>query len=682
MGNPMRRSEGSARSMSASDRGAASSGSKGDIELPSISLWVVVIIIAFFGVFAYAGYSYASTAVGTVSSPYLNQMQSVIGNGQAILMIPVSVKNILGSAMGEVDVLAASDSGQAVGCMTDNNGDCGVTFTPPLTSSASYATVSVNVGSITKFISVRVNPDPTNRLTVQSQNTKLPADGNATAILTVKAFDSLNSTVPDGTVVSFSLVSGGAGGSLSANSCETRGGSCRVTYNASIVPGNAVFQAGSYGAAGYLTIDLLPLPPSSVTLSSPTNSVDGDGKSTLTVTATVRNSLSKPVSYSRITFSADKGSIQGFCATNSSGSCQVIYSVPKTPGIAKLSASVAGSNVVGTMSITLLPVTSLQVSFNATPLVGEHIIPVLALNRKYIGENMTTITIFNNGSEEFTGTVQLGIPGWSDNASQGVRINVGETVTINLNPNLDSVALFNLNEQPVDYVLTVLNSSSQGVYQSTFATNITAFNTMHWFTPTYGSGYDSRNNIVIAWIQQNSTKIQSLLSYANTTNKSMPGYSTTYNTGCGATGKSACSQSQTTYLQLEEIYDQLKNYSLDYVSLPNGYFSGEPTVYTPDQSILVKGGNSMDGALVFASAAYAIGLLPYIALVPNDTLVCVPATESANSSVYCINTDTIGYGFAGSLTEARMENDRYTVDGQLTILNVSQILPRLNQLPQ
>jgi len=656
---------------------------RGDIELPAISLWVVVLIVAIVGVFAYASYSYASTSVGGITSKYKGQAPTAIGNGKSMIEIPITVTNRLGAPMRQVDVAVRTDIGHVNGCRTDDNGTCSVTFVPPVTSSGMYATVGVNVGGLIQTIPVRVNADTTARLDIQSTNMTMLADGRSSAQINVTAYNSINSAVPDGTALTFSL-SPDTAGSLSVRSCNTsKGGACLVTFKASTTPGNVTFRAGSYNVSASLRIALLPLLATSVTMSSSVSSLDGDGKSTLTVTAEVKNNLSKPIPYANVTFTADKGTIQKFCATDLSGSCKVIYSAPNLAGTARLTASVPGSKSNGSLSITLLPVTGIQVSLSVSDIVGAPIVPAFALNYQYLGQNMTTVTIRNTGSGKFNGSVRLSVPGWSDTASQEVSINPSATATINLNPNLNSVALSNLNEQAADYVLTVLDSSGQTVHQSSFATNITAFNTMRWTQPAYGDSYDKRNDILLAWMQPNNTKVQKILADANSTNESMPGYNTTYKTGCGSSGLLKCNQSETTRLQLKAIVDQLDEDGMDYSRPPAGYFTGEQSVYAPSQSILVKGGNTLDGSLTIASAAYAIKLYPYIALAPDSAFVCVQPTKSnsTNSTLYCIDSTKV-YDFSIALNEGRLGTDSYVTGHQLTLLNVSQILPKIKLLPQ
>jgi len=399
--------------------------------------------------------------------------------------------------------------------------------------------------------------------------TSLLADGSSSTIITISAYDSTGSTVPDGTPISFALNSQGAGGTISTNSCTTLNGKCQVTFTASTTPGVTTFQVSSYSA-------------------------------------------------------------------------------------------------VNSLQITLKPVYNLQVSFYATPQIGNPVVPAFALNYRYLGESMTTISISNSGFGTFTGTVQLSIPGWSNTVSQNINLGPGSTTTVNLNPDLNRQAFSNLQAQSASYQLTIQDSKGQTVYQNTYATSITSFNTMNW----------GNNNIIAAWVQPNAPGIHQLLSQAadNLPGRSMIGYSGTYPSGCGVLGISACNQADSTYLQLQAIYDQLQKNGMHYVNAPQD-FSGAQTVYTPAQSLQDGGANCIDGTLVFASAVSATGMQPYIVIVPGHAFVSV-ATYYNSNVVEVVETTMIGSAatFDQAYNEGNAEYTQYLNQGQLAVVDVNKVL--------
>ena len=79
--------------------------------------------------------------------------------------------------------------------------------------------------------------------------------------------------------------------------------------------------------------------------------------------------------------------------------------------------------------------------------------------------------------------------------------------------------------------------------------------------------------------------------------------------------------------------------------------------------------------MVFASAAVAIGLQTYIALVPEHAFVCVQATPYGNS-LYCIETTYVGqgYSFSQAVSEGNYEFSMYQQKGALDLIDVNQVL--------
>lgn len=536
-----------------------------DIIFTPFNILCIAIIIAIIGYLIYA-----TSTINIIYSQYLNQVPSIVGNKQNTLQIPVSIRSKLNTPMAGILVQASTNMGSVSGCTTDKDGNCYVDFIPPFISSASYATVNVNAKELTQSISIHIDPDPTDKLSLQAQSSSLLADGSSSTMITIFAYDSNGLAVPDGTPISFTLSSQGTGGAISANSCLTTNGRCQVTFTASTTPGVATFQAISY-------------------------------------------------------------------------------------------------NAVNSLQITLNPVYDLKVDFSATPQIGNPVVPAFALNYNYIGESITAITITNSGFGTFTGIVQLSIPGWSDTVSQNINLGPSGSTTIKLNPNLNNQAFSNVQAQPANYQLIIQNSKGQTVYQKTYATTITSFNTMNW---------GINDDIIAAWVQPNAPGVHQLLSQAaySLPGKAMVGYVGTYPSGCGYFGLSSCSQEETTYLQLKAIYNQLQTDGMHYV---NAYqdFSGAQTVYTPAQSLQDGGANCIDGTLVFASAVSSTGMRPYIVLVPGHAFVCV-LTYYNSGVVDCVETTMIGGGstFSQALSAGNSEYSHYLSQGQLRLIDVNTVL--------
>lgn len=626
---------------------------------------VVVVILAYV--------VYANFTPNSVSSQYFSSVQTVVGNGRSNTQIPVTVYSKLGTTMGGITVQASTDAGTVTGCKTDSNGQCSIAFTPPMQSTSSYASITVSVNEITQKISIKINPDPTQRLSLQSDNNNLPADGSSATHIAVKAYDDSNSLtfVPDGTQISFSLNPAGEG-SLSSTTCTTVNGGCSVTYTSSTTPGNVNIQANSYSAIASVQVTLETLQPSSISLSSSASSVKGDGKSTAIITAKVTNKINNPVSYATVHFNVDLGSVEQACTTDSSGACSVTYTSPNQAGSAQIEGYVNpisgyANSIHSSATITLTPVASLGVQFS-TPYASNQIVPAFALNHAYLNENMTSIRLTNTGSGTFTGTVTLDIPGWATSDSQHISMPPSSSTTIYLNPNLNSQAFSNLQERPITYQLTITDSNGILVYQNAYSGSITSFNTMDW-------GDAQTSNIITAWVTPGASVIHQLLSQAAQylPGNSMQGY-IKYPSGCGPLGALSCDELGTTYLQLQAIYNQLQAEGMHYVNAPQN-FAGAQTVYTPTQSLAVRGANCIDGTLVFASALAATGMRPIIALVPGHAFVCVFEWSNSNT-VLCVETTMIGEGssFSDAYQVGNSEFASYLGTSPLNLIYVDQIL--------
>ena len=616
----------------------------------------------------------ANSTVSNISSSYINSAQSIAGNGKAG-SISVSATSQLGTALSGAQIQASASTGTVNGCTTDNSGQCSIIYIPPKQATSSYATITLSIGTVTKSMSVKINPDPTAFISTSPVYIDLQADGSTSSVITINAQDNSSSPVPDGTQMSFSL-SGDAGGSISATSCSTVDGQCKITYTASTNGGNEQIEASSYNATASVQITLTALPPSSISLSSSNSTIKGDGKSTSTITAKVTNKLGGTVGNTGVSFYTDEGSVMQICTTDSSGTCSVTYSSPNQAGIATINAYVSSnSSVSASIPITLIGVSNLQVQFYATPDIGNPIVPAFAINTAYLGTNMTTIQITNTGSGTFSGTVSLSIPAWSSSVSQYINVPAQSTIEVHLNPNLDSQVFSNVQAQAVTYQLTITDSQNNNVYQNSYPANLTSFNTMDWYSPQDSTNMNYYDNIIAAWVTPDIQSVHSLVSDAAqyAPGKSMQGY-ITYSSGCGFLGGSPCDEFNSTYLQLQALWEEEQSLGLHYVNAPNN-FAGSQTVYTPAQSLTTGGQNCIDGTLVFASAVSSMGMQSYIALVPGHAFVCV-AQWYGSSTVLCVETTMVGggYSFSQAYQEGNSEFSYYQNRSEMGLINVNQVL--------
>lgn len=613
-----------------------------------------------------------NSTVGDISSPKMDEAKDITGNGKNSLEIPVSVSSALGTRMQGIQVNATASTGTAAGCTTDGAGECKAYFTPPKQANASDANIVLSAGNMRKGIIVKIKPDPAARITISAGTASLPADGTSGTEITIRAYDSEGTLVPDETEVTFKLSPVGAG-SLSRAGCATKGGTCSVEYTPPTTPGKASVWATSYDASKAVEIVLEELPPASIELSASGSSVNADGKSTSAITAIVTNKIRAPLTGMEVSFTASHGGIQKSCTTDSSGKCTAIYTAPKQAGIARLVASTG--QVSSAIAITLVPISDLSVDFSMGQYTGNPIIPAFAINTEYLNAPMARATLTNSGSGTFNGTISLSIPGWSSTVSRQVAIPPESRTSLDLSPTLNSGAFSNTQEQQVTYNLTVTDSKGGTVYQNSFPSRIAGFSTMQWFPPYYGKNADPSNAIIAAWVTPTAQAIHTLVSNSAefAPGNSMQGYQK-YSTGCGADGLSPCSEHESTYIQLEAIWKEQQKMGMHYVNAPQN-FTGSQTVYTPAQSLDTGGQNCIDGTLVFASAAASMGMQAYIVLVPGHSFACIADWQGSTSAI-CIETTIVGSGatFAQAQAEGSAQFSKYSATGELSAINVNQAL--------
>jgi len=112
-----------------------------------------------------------------------------------------------------------------------------------------------------------------------------------------------------------------------------------------------------------------------------------------------------------------------------------------------------------------------------------------------------------------------------------------------------------------------------------------------------------------------------------------------------------------TNLQIKAIYDALKyEYGISYVNTPVAY--GKDTVQKvklPRETLATSSGNCIDGAVLFASAIEALGMHPYIVIIPGHAFVAWDVDENGNY-IEALETTMVGSNdFEDALNEGNRE---------------------------
>lgn len=587
---------------------------------------------------------------------------NITANGVTPLEIIVTAKNIFSLPLPNTKVSAESTLGKIENgsCLTNQEGRCTLLFIPPKSLQEQDVKITITAGWSSTVTHVQMKPDLPASIIFTLPFSTLPANGYSSTTVSVMVMDNVNGIVPDNTPVSFYLLPVESG-KLSSNTCYTSNGQCTISFTSSTNPTTANITAVSSQINSTAVLTLTKLAPKYLQLETINSSLLADGVSSTVVTVKVTNELSKPVNSVSVLLSTNSGTLSSSsCVTGNNGQCYVTYYPPKKAGSAKIEAEVNDSSpkLLSSLSLTLVPVSTIKATIKLMENLGDPIIPAFVQGRTYLGVEMAEITLTNNGSGEFSGSVKLEISGWSDADTKTTTIPAGSTKTIRLSPPLNSKALANQNTVSVNYLLTLTDTQGKKILEQTKSATLAPITTMAW-----GSEYDP---LISAWVTPNTNSVHKLVSDAAsyTPWNSMPGYQQI----------SGYTLDEVTYYQLKAIYDTLQARGMKYVNAPEG-FIGTQTVYTPSQSLAVNGGNCIDGTLVFASALSSMGMRPVIALTPSHAFICV-ATWSNTNTVICAETTLMGTGksFQNAYTSASTTFTTHKTAGTLTMIDVNYYL--------
>lgn len=193
-----------------------------------------------------------------------------------------------------------------------------------------------------------------------------------TATITATVADATtNAPVADGTLVTFTTTLGQV-----TPSAPTVNGVATATLTPGTTAGAATVVASTTGAAPKsVVVQFLPGPPSNISLEVSPSTIVADGSSSAAITATVQdlNGNVVPGALVNFTSSLANTSINGqppgsvvTVTTDTNGRAQVTIT-GTTTGTTLVTATVQGTNVSGTVSLTLLPGPPTTVTLTANP---------------------------------------------------------------------------------------------------------------------------------------------------------------------------------------------------------------------------------------------------------------------------------------------------------------------------
>jgi hypothetical protein len=588
-----------------------------------------------------------------------------VADGTSSLEINAYVRNSLGMPLKGVLVDFGASPGMVEpdSCYTGADGTCHVSFVPLKSLEEKTAVISVSASGLEETSTIVMIPDLAARLELEAASENLMADGKSSTRISARGINSVGNAVPDGTRIVFQVEPPSMGSLSKGGMCNTNNGACSVSFTSDTTEGNATIIATSSDVEESITISISPLDPKSMEMSLSSTSLPSDGKSTSVASVQLKDKLGNPVQGKTIIFSADEGTIDGECMSDSSGSCSVVYVAADEPGQDSITARVA--SLESSRTIMLLPVSDLTVGMMGYNNVGNPIIPAFVRSVDFHGHEMARIFIENTGNTAFKGSLSLEIPGWSDKLTNQIEVGAGKNADFQMTLPLNEKAYENRDSQQVSYVVTITDSEGEQVFANTYYTTLASANTMVFADPW--------TDLIAAWDTPNAPAIHALVSDAAdyTPWDSMVGYQEVGN----------YTHREITYFHLKAMYDELDYRGMKYVNAPFS-LEGTQTVHTPTESLSVNGGNCIDGSMVFASALTSMGMQPLLVLEDGHAFICARNWHDSEY-IQCVETTMIGHADFEEAFEAaaerfeEIEGESYfrAVDLNLAIENGVSPLP-------
>jgi adhesin/invasin len=198
--------------------------------------------------------------------------------------------------------------------------------------------------SVSDQYGIEFQVGPPDRIDAGAEPPRLLVGGNRATIRT-RVFDCGGYPVTDGTVVSYTLVSGQ--GSLSPQTTTTASGWAYSYLTSPDVTGSAQIRVAAGDREATVLVEYIPGPPSEVVLSADPLSIPADGASSTRIDADISDRLGNAVlDRTLVIFSTDLGrftTTTSVSAYTSGGKASAILTSSMLPGIAKVEAIAVGA---------------------------------------------------------------------------------------------------------------------------------------------------------------------------------------------------------------------------------------------------------------------------------------------------------------------------------------------------
>ena len=273
--------------------------------------------------------------------------------------------------------------------------------------------------------------------------------------------------------------------------------------------------------------------------------------------------------------------------------------------------------------------------------------PLAFYNMFYeLGEPDVTYKITNNGENPITIRLASEYQGYSNKAITTETIMPKETKEINQTIPLIKDKIKQIKTKTkfsLHYKVEYDNNGEWKTYdEQTEMIDVYPMDTMVWAIKDDKGNEIPMDEYIAVFVTPKDTSIMELLSKAKERHpeKTLSGY-----------------QDEDVNLQIKSIYDALKyDYKVSYVDVSNAYGKDYvQKVRLPKESLKLKSANCVDGAVLFASAIEALGMKPYIVVLPQHAFV---AWDDGTGHIVALETTMVGNAdFEDALNEGNEELD-------------------------
>ena len=295
-------------------------------------------------------------------------------NGTDTATLTATVRDAQGHAVTNGTAVTFTTTLGSLGASPYVTATSGGVATATLTAGTTLgdAKVVAQVGTITDTVTITLAAGPAAEVELTSSRSSMPADGSATAALTVTVSDAQGHAVADGTTVTVTTTLGSLGASPYV--ATTNGGIVTATLTAGTTAGDARVLARVGTMTDTVTIALLPGEPDDVAVTASRSSMPANGSSTAALTVTVSDSHGNPVANGTpVTVTTTLGSLGAdpFVTVTSDGVATATLTAGTEVGDAEVVARVGAITDTLTISLTVGAAATVEIESSRSSMLAD-----------------------------------------------------------------------------------------------------------------------------------------------------------------------------------------------------------------------------------------------------------------------------------------------------------------------